>query len=75
MPIPDKIPDDSADQFVIDIGTYVPPVNRYRVYCFRLVTTWAIDNSHDFHIFLEMFHNGQKLIDMVKLNVRLKLLV
>jgi len=28
MPIPHAIPEDSADLFVIDIGTYVPPVSK-----------------------------------------------
>lgn len=27
LPVPDVIPEDSADSFVVDIGTYVPPKN------------------------------------------------
>ena len=63
MPIPDNIPDDSADQFVIDIGTYVPPVNRHRVFSFALesflvsVVTCSSNldkNSFDFSVNLSL---------------------
>ena len=32
LPIPDKIPEDSADSFIVDIGTYIPLTNTPNVH-------------------------------------------
>ena len=32
LPIPDTIPEDSADSFIVDIGTYIPLKNTLNVH-------------------------------------------